>query len=74
MTDPFSFAPFSFVSSPQVLREETLALSLDLACFLTAHVWFGLELCYGSFCYLWGIIYFCYLKFMLLYLELDVME
>ena len=51
-----SFPP----TPPQVLREETLALSLDLACFLTAHVRFGLGLCYGCFCYLWGIIYFCF--------------
>ena len=32
MTDQFSFASFSS-GSPQVLREETLALSLDFSCF-----------------------------------------
>ena len=38
MTDPFSFRLLSSVS-PQVLREETLVLSLDLA-YLVQHVWF----------------------------------
>ena len=55
MTDPVSFTSFSSVSSPpQVLREETLALSLDLACFLSAHVRFGLELCYGCISAIFG--------------------
>ena len=81
MTVPFSFASFSSVPPPiptQVLREETLALSLDFACFLVAHVRFGLELCYGCISATFGeLSYFWCFKFMLLCLcktEFVVME
>ena len=66
MTDPFSFASFSFVS-PQVLREETLALSLDITCFGSA-----CTVCYGCFflLHLGNKLVFCF-KLLLLWLLLQ---
>ena len=64
MTNPFSFASF-LPFPPQVLREGTLVLSLDIwLAFLTAHVRFGLELAMASPHISWGQFTLCYFQFM----------